>query len=75
MQEILDNDAIEAPKRNDPQALTISLPTPSNPAPNPSRLGPNLSQLTPHVPQDKSKLANYIPSGMFSGAFIGVMSK
>ena len=86
MQEINDNNAIAAPPRNVQvdQPLIVSLPAPPNPRPrpntslslsaprhappNPSR--PNPSQLTPHVPQEISNLANTIPCGMFSGAFI-----
>ena len=87
MQEIIDNNAIEAPPRNVQvdQPLIVSLPAPPNPRPNtslslpaprhapPNPSRPNPSQLTPHVPQvkDISNLANSIPSGMFSGAFIG----
>ena len=56
MQEIHDNESIEAPPRNGQvdQPLTVSL-----------------NELMPHVPQDISNLAHSIPSGMFSGAFIG----
>ena len=54
MQEILANEAIEAPPRNVQvdQPLTVSLPAPPIPPPT-SRLGPNPSQLTPHVPKSK----------------------
>ena len=87
MQEIIDNNAIEAPPRNVKvdQPLTVSLPAPPNPRPMPNTSlslpaprpappnpsRPNPSQLTPHVPQEISNLAQTIPSGMFSGAFIG----
>ena len=66
MQEIHDNEAIEAPLPNGQvdQPLTVSLPAPPNPPPNPSR--PNPNELMPHVPQDISNLAHSI-----SGAFIG----